>query len=279
MKKPRHPQGLPFWSSGFPVEGEPVETVTTLNFEYTAPILGSMIRKALVRLFFVWLVATGPVLGQTDLPRAFVDGSGPGWKALGEDDFVNVNCADDTWSWEEEVAHATGTPTCVLRTKRQYTNFELVVQWQHLRSGGNSGVFVWSPPESHVGLEPNRLPSGVEVQILDPGFTEQWIKSGKKADFFSAHGDVFAVGASTKMTPFPPVSPNGTRSFPTKDLVLGSDHWNHYYVRAINGEIRLWVNGEEVSGGTDTEPASGYLCLESEGSPVQFKNLRIRELP
>jgi len=39
------------------------------------------------------------------------------------------------------------------------------------------------------------------------------------------------------------------------------------------------VNGEEVAGGTDCKPATGFLCLESEGSPVEFRNLRIRELP
>ena len=50
-------------------------------------------------------------------------------------------------------------------------------------------------------------------------------------------------------------------------------------VRAINGEVRLWVNGEEVTGGTNCEPRTGYLCLESEGSPVEFRGLRIRELP
>ncbi|MEC7597094.1 MAG: family 16 glycoside hydrolase, partial [Planctomycetota bacterium] len=49
--------------------------------------------------------------------------------------------------------------------------------------------------------------------------------------------------------------------------------------RAINGEVRLWVNGHEVSGGTDCQPAEGYLCLESEGSPIQFRKIRIRELP
>ena len=37
--------------------------------------------------------------------------------------------------------------------------------------------------------------------------------------------------------------------------------------------------GEEVSGGTNCDPHTGYLCLESEGSPVEFKNLRIRVLP
>jgi hypothetical protein len=47
-------------------------------------------------------------------------------------------------------------------------------------------------------------------------------------------------------------------------------------VRAINGEIRLWVNGEEVSGGSGADPRTGHLCLEAEGSPVQFRNIRVR---
>ena len=81
------------------------------------------------------------------------------------------------------------------------------------------------------------------------------------------------------MKPFPPVSPDGSRSFPRKNLSKPTGEWNHYYVRAINGEVRLWVNGEEVSGGTGIHPASGYLCLESEGSPVEFRGLLIRELP
>jgi hypothetical protein len=81
------------------------------------------------------------------------------------------------------------------------------------------------------------------------------------------------------MTPFPPTSPNGSRSFPRKNLSKGSPEWNHYYLRCQDGEIRLWVNGEEVSSGSGCEPRSGYLCLESEGAPVEFRNLRVRELP
>ncbi len=34
-----------------------------------------------------------------------------------------------------------------------------------------------------------------------------------------------------------------------------------------------------VSGGSRCKPRRGYICLESEGSPVHFRNLRIRELP
>jgi hypothetical protein len=130
------------------------------------------------------------------------------------------------------------------------------------------------------GIAAGRLPrGGIEVQILDNGYAEQYEKKkGKKGDFFTTHGDVFAVGTS-KMTPFAPTSPNGKRSFPSKQLSRGVGEWNHYYVRAINGEIRLWVNGEEVSGSTGCEPRAGFLCLESEGAPVELRAVRIRELP
>ena len=214
------------------------------------------------------------------LPRAYIDGSGPGWVALGEEDFVNVNCHPDTWTWTDNGVHCTGKPVGVVQTKKMYTNFELVVEWRHLRSGGNSGVFVWVVPESLVPLRKGKggLPRGIEVQVLDHGYAEQYEKQHKKKpDWFTTNGDVFPVG--TKMTPFPPVSPNGVRSFPSKNLSKGVNEWNHYYIRCINGEVRLWVNGEEVSGGTGCTPCSGPICLESEGSPIDFRNLRVRELP
>ncbi len=215
------------------------------------------------------------------VPKALIDGTGLGWKTLGEADFVMVNGDPETWTWKDGGVHCTGHPVGVTRSQQPITNFELVAEWRHLKSGGNSGIFVWASPEALKGLPPNKLPpGGIEVQVLDHGYAEQYEKqTGKKPDWFTTHGDVFPVGTS-KMTPFPPVAPNGSsRAFPRKNLSKGVGEWNHYYVRAINGEVRLWVNGEEVSGGTNCEPRTGYLCLESEGAPIDFKNLRIRELP
>jgi hypothetical protein len=195
-------------------------------------------------------------------------------------DFTNVNCFSNTWTTDGMVIQCTGQPVGVTRSLQTVTNFELVVQWRHLKSGGNSGVFVWASEEALKDLKPGQLPpGGIEVQVLDHGYTEQYEKSsGKKATWFTTHGDVFPVGKS-KLKPFPPLSPGGERSFPSKNLSKGVGEWNHYYVRCINGEVRLWVNGEEVSGGNHAQPNWGYLCLESEGSPIEFKNLRIRNLP
>lgn len=212
--------------------------------------------------------------------KAFIDGQGDGWRPLWEEDFTNVNTDEDTWTFREDgIIACKGTPIGVMRTVNKVANFELVLEWRHLTSGGNSGVFVWIQDKALENLPKNKLPpGGIEVQILDHGYTEQYEKGGKKGDWFSTNGDVFPVGTS-KMKPFPPLSPDGSRSFPSKNLSKGVNEWNHYYVRAINGEIRLWVNGEEVSGGSDCDPKRGFLALESEGAPVEFKNLRIRELP
>ena len=213
-------------------------------------------------------------------PKAFIDGEGPDWQDLTEADFVNVNCNPETWTWKDGVAHCTGQPVGIIRSKKEFENFELVVQWRHLKSAGNSGVFVWATEDGFKGLKPGGLPSiGIECQVLDHGYAVEYEKqNGKKSDWFTTDGDVFPV-AGSKMKPFPPVAPGGSRSFPRKNLSKGTPEWNHYYIRAINGEVRLWVNGEEVSGGSDCTPSKGYVCLESEGSPVEFKGLRIRVLP
>ena len=232
-----------------------------------------------MKLLLSIFLSTLPLLA-ADPVRAFIDDTQPGFRDLKAQDFTKVNSNDDTWSWKDGVLHCTGKPVSVMRTMKEFKNFEMVVEWSHQKPAGNSGVFVWATPASIEKLtaagKPG-LPQGIEVQVLDHGYTDKVKAAGGKTDWFGTNGDVFPVGV--KMTPFPPLSPDGSRSFPRKNLAKGHGEWNHYYIRAINGEVRLWVNGEEVSGGTACNPAQGFLCLESEGSPILFRKLRIRELP
>lgn len=227
------------------------------------------------------LMADNPKPETKPVTKAFISGDEPGFVNLTEKDFVNVNCFEDTFKWEGNVIHCTGKPIGVIRSKEVFTNFELVCQWKHLKYAGNSGVFIWAPLDFLDDMKKNgkpRLPKGIECQVLDLGYEERWFKKHKKkSNWFTSHGDVFPCHA--KMKPFAPIAPNKERSFPSKRLTLPANHWNHYYIRAINGEVRLWVNGEEVSGGTECDPKTGHLCLESEGSPIQFRNLKVRRLP
>jgi Domain of Unknown Function (DUF1080) len=182
--------------------------------------------------------------------------------------WTNVNCAPETWSVTNGMIYCTGLPTGALRTLRQYENFVLELDWMHLRSGGNSGVFIWASPIGAPGVPFLRA---VEVQVLDHGYNEKG-----KGEWYTTHGDVFPIHGST-MAPFGRY--NGMRSFPSEERSKGYGEWNHYRVACTNGVIRLSVNGKEVSGGARCNYRKGYLGLESEGAPILFKNLRITELP
>jgi hypothetical protein len=221
------------------------------------------------------------------------DGSGEGWRPLSLADFVNVNGRPDTWTEHDGVIRCSGQPLGGARTKTMLRNFELVADWKHHTHAGNSGIFLWCPESAFTNLLPGTLPrSGIEVQVLDLGYETDWLAAhGTHSDWFTSHGDLFPVGEA-KMTAFTPQityqengakftvgTPTSSRSFPTKRITKPFGEWNHYYVRAVNGEIHLWLNGEEINGGRGCVPAEGYLALESEGALVEFRNLRIHELP
>jgi len=202
---------------------------------------------------------------------------GAGWVRLFPEDTLEGwthNCTEKTWSIEDGVLTCSGDCNGGLMSEKVYENFEVAFEWRHERHAGNAGFFVWVPELPEKGL-----PTGIEVQILDLGYAENWEKShGSPPDWFTCHGDVFPCGTS-KMKPFPPAAPGGARSFPTRETTRPAGEWNRYYIRCINGAVRLWVNGVEVSGGTGCTPVKGPVAFEAEGAPIRYREMWIRELP
>ncbi|MND01204.1 hypothetical protein D3C83_201020 [compost metagenome] len=47
----------------------------------------------------------------------------------------------------------------------------------------------------------------------------------------------------------------------------------------VDGVVKLSVNGKFVNGVSNSSVRKGYLCLESEGAEIHFRNIRILELP
>lgn len=183
------------------------------------------------------------------------------------DGWVDVNTSEETWSAKDGVLYCTGQPIGVMRSEKQYENFILEIEWMHMEAGGNSGVFVWS---EGVAFDDRRLPRGVEVQMLEL----EWPKIHNK-DIAYISGELFGSFGLEVI----PDNPRGTRSKSTELRCKGKGEWNTYVVVCVDGTIKLSINGKFVNGIRQSQRRKGYLCLESEGAPIQFRNIRILELP
>lgn len=176
-----------------------------------------------------------------------------------------VNTAPSTWSVRDGMIHCTGKPIGELRTVRMYQNFILEVEWRHLKPRGNAGIFVWADAITARGQPFHR---SIEVQVLENAYGN--------SRSHTTHGDIFPIHGA-RMTPVN--GRGGSRAFPTEFRSRPSPEWNHYRITCIDGRITLAVNGKLVTEGRDSSPRKGYICLESEGGIVDYRNLRIRELP
>jgi hypothetical protein len=186
--------------------------------------------------------------------------------------WVNINTNPDTWKFRDGLLICSGRPLGVLCSEKQYENFVLHIEWMHMEPGGNSGIFVWS--DARPG-ERNRLPNGVEVQMLELEWPNLNTRNGVTPPVAYVHGELFGVGG-VKTTPD---NPRGERSMSIENRALGRGQWNTYDVVAVDGVIKLAVNGKFVNGISRSTQKKGYFCLESEGGEIHFRNIRVLELP
>jgi hypothetical protein len=160
----------------------------------------------------------------------------------------------------------------VMRSAKQYENFILHIEWMHIEPGGNSGVFAWS--NARPGAS-SRLPDGIEIQMLELEWPNLHKQNGVTPPIAYVHGELFGVGGVKTV----PDNPRGERSKSTENRCKGRGQWNVYDVVAVNGVIKLSVNGKFVNGISRSTQRKGYLCLESEGAEIHFRNIKLMELP
>lgn len=168
-----------------------------------------------------------------------------------------------------------GRPIGLIRSLRPYENFILEVDWRHLTEApsaaggkgttGNSGLYVWADPLPPLG---NCFTRGVEVQVCNLG----------NGNWYTSHGDVFPIHGAT-MIPDPRFGVAGSRSMPIEFRGSKTGEWNRCRITCVDGTIQQEINGALVTAGFRSSPRKGYLCIESEGGPVEFKNMRLTELP
>ncbi len=193
--------------------------------------------------------------------RSLLDGKSlSGW--------VQVNTAPSTWSMQDGLLVCSGKPIGEIRTEKMYQNFIMEIEWRHMLPKGNAGIFIWADDITARGQPFHR---GIEVQVLENAYGD--------GQGHTTHGDIFPIHGATMV----PINGRGGarsgRAFPTDKRSKPSPEWNHYRIDCNDGDISLAVNGQQVTRGKECSPRKGYICLESEGGVVHYRNIRIKELP
>ena len=176
-----------------------------------------------------------------------------GWSAH----LKNEAKMEDVWSVADGVLSCKGNPAGYIYTDRKYQNFVLEVDWRWdpvTQKGGNSGVLFRQIGEHKV------WPKSIEAQL----------QSGSAGDFW-------CIGEFPMKT-----DPERTRGRNTKHTGMNENEigkWNHYEIHCNGGDVVLMVNGKVVNSASDCAEVAGSICLQSEGTPIQFKNIRLFSMP
>lgn len=211
------------------------------------------------------LCCIGLILTQSASKAEDADGFKPLLNGTDLSGWVLVNTPTDTWKIQDGMLVCSGKPVGEIRTEKMYQNFILEVEWRHMVPGGNAGIFVWADDITAKGVPFHR---SIEVQVLEHAYGQ--------SQHHTTHGDIFPIHGAV-MTPIN--GRGGSRAFPTEERSLPSPQWNHYRIECNDGTMALSVNHKLVTQGKDASPRQGYICLESEGGVVHYRNLRIKELP
>lgn len=161
------------------------------------------------------------------------------------------------WQVEEGLLVCTGEKGTWLRSKQQWSDFDLRLEYG-LRGGGNSGIYIRVPADgNHHGAG-----AGIEVQVLDDN-----AKRYENLKAYQYTGSLYAIV---------PASPRVSR---------GPDRWNYLQITCRQGHYRVVHNGIVVVDAEAKENQTlaerrdaGFLGLQNHSERVAFRRIRIQDL-
>jgi 3-keto-disaccharide hydrolase len=190
-----------------------------------------------------------------------------GWKAVFQDEKdipENVKKRlklpakmEDVWKVENGVLVCKGQPYGYLATEKEFENFDLTLEWRWKSEGrrpGNSGVLLWINDEDKV------WPRSIEAQLAAGDAGDIWVILPAKIDI-------------------PKEQKVGKRRYQRtvkENIEKPIGEWNKYEIHCKNGDVKLTINGKLVNEGKNSEPRKGRLGLQSEGTEIHFRNIKVK---
>lgn len=154
---------------------------------------------------------------------------------------------------KDAAIHITGNPFGYMRTKEQYSDFKLHLEWRWPVEPTNSGVFI------HAQKPDTIWPACFECQL----------KAGSAGDFICMAGtDMNERTDKTKLAV--------AKKSASNELPVGE--WNTMEVTCKGNTIEVVINGTLQNKATGTSLSKGSICLQSEGKAVEFRNVFITKI-
>jgi hypothetical protein len=151
------------------------------------------------------------------------------------------------------VIHIKGDPFGYMRTKNSYSDYKLHVEWRWPVEASNSGVFVHAQTPDTIWLKT------IECQL----------GAGNAGDFVCMNGATMNERqANSRMV---------KKMAASSEKAVGE--WNTMEVTCKANTIEVYVNGILQNKATGISDSKGYICLQSEGKDIEFRNVYLTKLP
>jgi hypothetical protein len=164
-----------------------------------------------------------------------------------------------------------GEPLGHLVTDKEFSNYQLLVEYRFPKDGGNCGVLVHaSTPRELYGM----FPKSIEVQMF----------SGNAGDFWCIGEDIEVPDMEQRRPRGEGQKFGGGPQDARRILNLTDDsekplgEWNTMLIECKGDEVIVHVNGELVNHGTKCTASKGKIAVQAEGTEVEFRKLELTPL-
>ncbi|HPR33320.1 MAG TPA: DUF1080 domain-containing protein [Prolixibacteraceae bacterium] len=160
---------------------------------------------------------------------------------------------------EDGVIKTHGKPNGYLRTKEAYSNYRLHLEWRWADDPGNSGVLLHASGEEF-------WPDCVEAQLMNDHAGDVVLIGLGTSGLFS---DSLFTNRSGRYTVLPKEG---------QSTEFSAGEWNRYDIRCADNQLSIEVNGILQNQVSELNRTRGFIALQSEGAPIEFRNLYIDPL-
>lgn len=157
------------------------------------------------------------------------------------------------WTARDGVLRCAGAPAGYIKTRAEYADYILHLEWRWDGQPGNSGVLL------HMSGPDEVWPRSIECQLM----------SGHAGDMFVIKGTEFNEHKGKEGTCVPKRNPSSENK---------PGQWNRYDIVCRGDTITAFVNGVLQNEATGASERSGRICLQSEGGVIEFRNIYIEPL-